>query len=169
MFSLVILLSVFIESCKSKERVLMATAKANEKARAEGEIWHKQKEAELKSREDELRKIDREENARLAEINQSAHKAILKRYFDEVAGSVNIASANNSITDALTIFASADTPVLILNRKHGARNAYDQTRTITIKAYLNLLKNQRKSSYGIEHLMINDSGSITEVELKKNN
>jgi len=98
--------------------------------------------------------------------NEVALRNQLSDYFDQIASSQNVSSANSKIDQALNMFASPDVPVLIIiNETNGV---YDYDRPTDIKKYLNYLKDQDKSINAIENLVFDDNGKITEVELIRN-
>lgn len=137
-------------------------AEAAEKARMEQEAADRQRQEE-----EEAKRIEAEEKARAdAESKDNARYTILRQYFETIATADNLTSANNSINEALTMFASPDTPVLIVIS--GAEGQKDYDRPTTIKDYLNYLKDQKKNINKIEKLQFDSSGKITEVELRKN-
>ena len=144
----------------------MEAKAAAEKARVE------QEQAALrKLQEEEARRKQQEEEAarREAEARQAAAgapKERLVQYFAAIANSGSMASANSSIEEALALFASPQTPVLIVISESGGQKDYD--RPTTIKDYLNYLKDQKKNINKISNLQFDSSGKITEVELKKN-
>ncbi len=159
--------------CKSKKKAMEASAAA-EKARMEQEASRKKQQQQ---QEEEARRKEAEENARKekeaedkarkeAEMKASTPKAKLNQYFDSITNSSSAASANSTINEALNLFASADTPVLIVIAESGGQKDYDKP--TTIKTYLNYLKDQKKNINRIENLQIDGSGKITEVELRKN-
>lgn len=161
---LALVLIVLASGCKSKKKAREAAAAA-EKARIE------QAEASLrKEREEEERRRKEAEDSERREAEArnkvSEPKARLGEYFDAIATSGNVASANNSINEALALFASPDTPVLIVISESGGQKDYD--RPTTIKDYLNYLKDQKKNINKISNLQFDSSGKITEVELRKN-
>jgi hypothetical protein len=90
----------------------------------------------------------------------------LGQYFEAIASSGSLTSANTSISEALSMFASPDTPVLIVISEQNGQKDYD--RPTTISAYLNYLKDQKKNANKVEKLQFDNSGKITEVELRKN-
>lgn len=164
--AIMLLLAVMVSAfgCKSKKKAMEAAAA--EKARME-------QEAALKRQQDEeaQRQRDAEEKARRdAEAEKAARSstpyARLGQYFEAIAGSGSLTSANSSISEALTMFASPDTPVLIVISESGGQKDYD--RPTTIISYLNYLKDQKKNINKIEKLQFDSSGKITEVELRKN-
>ena len=166
---LAVALLICASGCKSSKKAQEAARLAAEKARIE-------QEANLKKQQDEERKkqLAEEQASRDAEAKrqqaakekESTPYVKLDQYFDAIANSGNVASTNNSINEALALFASADTPVLIVISGSGDQKDYD--RPTTIKNYLNYLKDQKKNINKIENLQFDNSGKITEVELRKN-
>ena len=158
LFVLILILSA--SGCKSKKKAM--EAEAAEKARMEQEAAARQQQEE-----EEARRKEAEAKASADEESKTnARYTILRQYFDAIASSANLTSANNSINEALTMFASPDTPVLIVISESNGQKDYD--RPTTIKDYLNYLKDQKKNSNKIEKLQFDSSGKITEVELRKN-
>jgi len=155
--------------CKSKKKAMEAAAA--EKARMEQEAAaRKQKEQEEQARRDAEEKARREGEEMLrrreAEARESAPAARLGKYFSAISSASSTASANSSINEALALFASPDTPVLIIIAEENGQKDYD--RPTTIKDYLNYLKDQKKNINPINDLKFDASGKITEVELRKN-
>lgn len=170
----VLLLSLLIitSSCKSKKKAMEAQAAA-EKARIERENAEKeanerkQREAALKQQQEAEEAARKEADARRAnEARASEPKTKLNQYFNTISNASAVNSANSSISEALSMFASGDTPVLIVISESGGQKDYD--RPTTIKAYLNYLKDQKKNINAISDLKFDNNGKITEVELKKN-
>lgn len=164
---ILLLLIVVSVSCKSSKK--MEAAKAQERARMEQEQAAKLK----KQKEEEARQREAEEQARReaelrrkeSEANAMTPKNKLSQYFTAIASSGSTTSANSSINEALTLFASPETPVLIVISEYDGKKDYD--RPTTIKDYLNYLKDQKKNSNIISDLKMDNSGKITELELKK--
>ena len=163
---LILLLLVAGAGCKSKKKAMEAAAAA-EKARMEQESAQKQEaerrrneEAALAAEADRLKK-EREER----ESRASAPAVRLEEYFAQIANSPSSASANGSIQEALALFASEDTPVLIVISEEGGVKDYD--RPTTIRAYLNYLKDVKKNTNRIGKLHFDGSNKIVEVELIK--
>ena len=167
---LAVALLICASACKSSKKAQEAARLAAEKARIE-------QEANLKKQQDEERKkqlaeeqASRDAEAKRQRENEKAKESTpyvkLDQYFDAIANSGNVASTNNSINEALALFASADAPVLIVISGSGDQKDYD--RPTTIKNYLNYLKDQKKNINKIENLQFDNSGKITEVELRKN-
>ena len=162
MLLLVVLIS--ISGCKSKKKAMEAAAA--EKARIEQEQAALRKQEEERKKLEEEERARRESEARLRDNEANTPKARLGRYFEAIASSSNVASANGSISEALSLFASPDTPVLIVISEENGQKDYD--RPTTIRDYLNYLKDQKKSANQISNLQFDASGKITELQLRKN-
>ena len=145
----------------------MEAAAAAERARIEQEAaLNKQKEEEARKRkeaEDEIARKAAEEANKI----KMGPQAKLEQYFGAISNSSNAASANSSINEALALFTSDQTPVLIVIHESAGQKDYD--RPTTIKDYLNYLKDQKKQADKIGNLQFDNSGKITEVELIKRN
>ena len=164
MLALLVVLMAVGGGCKSKKKAAEAAAAA-EKARMEQEAAALKKQQE----EDRKRREAEEEAAKraAAEANKKDPQAKLEEYFNSISNSSNEASANSSINEALSLFASSDTPVLIVIHESGGQKDYDKP--TTIKNYLYYLKDQKKQADKIGNLQFDNSGKITEVELVKQN
>ncbi len=152
--------------CKSKKKAMEAR-NAAEKARIEQEAADKRK-----KEEEEARKREADERARAEAEAEAKRKsasstptAKLDQYFNAIAASGTPASANSSINEALTMFSSPETPVLIVISEEGGMKDYDKP--TTIQAYLNYLKDQKKNLNTITDVKFDASGKITEVELTR--
>lgn len=161
----VLVLMICFTGCKSKKKAAEAARAAEERARIE-------QEANLRKDEEQKRKEAEEAARRDAEARQqneattSEPKARLNEYFQSIATSGNVASSNSSINEALALFTSPDAPVLIVISEEGGQKDYD--RPTTIAQYLNYLKDTKNNSNTITNLLFDNSGKITEVELRKN-
>ena len=164
MLALLVVLMAVGGGCKSKKKAAEAAAAA-EKARMEQEAAALKKQQE----EDRKRREAEEEAAKraAAEANKKDPQAKLEEYFTSISNSSNEASANSSINEALSLFASSDTPVLIVIHESGGQKDYDKP--TTIRNYLYYLKDQKKQADKIGNLQFDNSGKITEVELVKQN
>lgn len=169
-FSGLIVLIIVLSSafgCKSKKKAMEAAAaeKARieqaEKNRKAEELEKEQAAAAERERLEAEEKIRRENEMK---ANSPTNK--LNQYFGAIANAGNATSANTSINEALTMFASPNTPVLIVISEEGGVKDYD--RPTTIKDYLNYLKDQKKSINAISDMKTDGSGKITELELRKN-
>lgn len=162
-----ICLLLIASGCKSKKKAMEAKAAA-EKARIEQEA------ADKKKREEEEARKKREEEERIkAEADAEAKRkaaastpaARLDQYFNAISNSANASSANSSISEALSLFATPQTPVLIVIAEENGMKDYDKP--TTIQDYLNYLKDQKKNLNTITDLKFDGAGKITEVELTR--
>jgi hypothetical protein len=151
--------------CQSKKKAMQAKNAAAEKAKMEQEaIDRKQAEEKAKLAAEEQARRETEQRANEAKASTPSLK--LGQYFNSISNSSNVASANANINEALTLFASPETPVLIVIDESGGLKDYDKP--TTIKQYLNYLKDQKKNPNMISDIKTNGEGKITELELKKN-
>ncbi|HEY9009268.1 nucleoid-structuring protein H-NS [Ohtaekwangia sp.] len=161
----ILIITMAAVGCKSKKKAMEATAREN----ASIEKVKQEQEAKLrKEKEEEERRkaLAEEERARReSEAKAREPKARLEQYFNAIATSSNASSANSSINEALSLFASGDTPVLIVIHESGGQKDYD--RPTTIRDYLNYLKDQKKNFNAISNLQFDSAGRITELELTK--
>jgi hypothetical protein len=148
--------------CKSKKKAMEA---ANKKA--DREYVAQQAALEKKKKEEEQARLEAEERARrdAAAATNVEPKQKLGGYFNSIASSGNATSANTSINEALTMFASPQTPVLIVISEYNGQKDYD--RPTTIVDYLNYLKDQKKNMNTISNIQYDAAGKITELELSK--
>jgi hypothetical protein len=160
MIAIMILLMAGGTGCKSKKKAMEAQAAAD-RARMEQEAA-----AKKQQEEDERKRKEAEELARReAESNKQAPAQKLDTYFSAIANSANANSANSTINEALTLFATPETPVLIIISEENGQKDYD--RPTTIREYLNYLKDTKKSMNKIGNLQFDSSGKIKELELVK--
>ena len=160
----VLVLMICFTGCKSKKKAAEAARAAEERARIEQEATLRKDEEQKRKEAEEAARRDAE--ARQNEMLTNEPKAKLNQYFQSISSSGNTASANGSINEALSLFASSDTPVLIVISEEGGQKDYD--RPTTIRKYLNYLKDSRNNSNSISNLQFDNSGKITELELRKN-
>ncbi len=113
-----------------------------------------------KARADKLAR-EREAKHRLKGAEQKG----LSDYFNLIATSANLATSNRYINEALQLFASEETPVLIIVSRSG--NVVDYDRPTTIRRYLEYLKDQKTTHNKIENVVYDANGKITELELIK--
>lgn len=168
LFATVFMCLLLIASgCKSKKKAMEAQAAA-ERARIEQEAADKKKreeeEARRKAQEEERLRAEADAEAK-RKAASSTPAAKLDNYFSAIANSSNATSANSSITEALSMFQSGQTPVLIVIAEEGGMKDYDKPTTIT--DYLNYLKDQKKNLNTITDIKFDPSGKITEVELTR--
>ncbi|MCS7017754.1 MAG: hypothetical protein RMJ87_07655 [Cytophagales bacterium] len=124
--------------------------------------------AEKAARQEEARRrAEEEQRQREEEARRKAEVAkalTIQDYFRDIVGSGNTATANNRIQEALQLFASPDTPVLIVIGVFNGEKDYD--RPTTISKYLNYLKDQKKAPHRIVNIKRNAAGKIEELELE---
>lgn len=139
-----------IEDSDVKELIV----KVDEKLKREREALMAKERAEklAREREEELRKEGTEQKG-------------LNDYFVLIANSTNLATTNRYINEAIGLFASEDTPVLIIVSKSG--NIVDYDRPTTIRRYLEYVKDQKVVRNKIENVVYDANGKITELELIK--
>ncbi len=123
----------------------------------------------IKKAEDVLAKLKDERDATMrAEAEKqkfvSLNNSVLSN-FRSVANAGTFMVANNRIEEALKLFASEDIPVLIIISQENGMKDYD--RPTTIKKYLEYLKDVKNFDTGIENLVLDNNGKITEIELIK--
>ncbi len=114
------------------------------------EAWRLQKEAEKE------REMLNAEKTEYDYINE---------YFIRIARTQDVNAANGIIDEALKMYASEDTPVLIIIHKDG--DAVDYDKPTTIKNYLNFVKDQKAYNNKISSVKFDPYGQITELELIK--
>lgn len=89
----------------------------------------------------------------------------IEKYFSAIASpQASAASANNSIDEIKTMFASAKVPVLIIIHE-GADGEVDYDEPTTIMNYLNYLKDQKRNLNELYEVKTNAEGKITELVL----
>lgn len=153
----ILLLSALTISCKS-HKALTATNKLPNTTINQDSLERQQQ------AEDARRKAAQEEaDRKAAEAKKNESYSQVDHYFNAIAQSSNVTSANQSIQEALTMFSSPQTPVLIVIHQSGDQKDYDKP--TTIGDYLNYLKDQKKNLNNVQHLEFDDAGKIKEVEL----
>ncbi|MDX1908882.1 MAG: hypothetical protein SF053_17735 [Bacteroidia bacterium] len=96
---------------------------------------------------------------------RAALKGHLQDQMQAIASAPSIAEANTRISEALALFASPETPVLIIISRTASATDYD--RPTTILKYLNYLKDQKRNPNKVEAIKTDATGKITEIELIK--
>lgn len=115
-------------------------------------------EAKRKAEEEERRRREEEERQKPAKLS-------LNDYFTRIISASSANEANNYINDALKLFASPDTPVLIAIGVFGGEKDYDKP--TTIRKYLEYLKDQKKNLNNIDNIVYDSNGKIKELELMR--
>jgi hypothetical protein len=121
----------------------------------------RQAEEVINAEKEALRKKWEEENKKKNEVMSLS----LSDHFALVAGASSVENANIKINEALKLFASPDTPVLIIISKEGDLVDYD--RPTTAKKYLEYLKDQKRNLNEIDNIEYDDKGKIKLLELIK--
>jgi hypothetical protein len=85
--------------------------------------------------------------------------------FSYIANNGSSTGGKMRIEDALNLFASDQTPVLIIVSREGSLVDYD--RPTTIRKYLNYLADTGNNANAIENIVFDATGKITELELIK--
>lgn len=155
--TLMAVLAVGGSACKTPKKV---TEDPNAKAEQEARL--------AKEREEQQRREEEERKRKEAEEKERKHKEALgklDKMFNDVANASSVDQANQLITQALSMFGSPETPVLIVIHKSGEMKDYD--RPTTIKKYLEYLKDQKKSPNAVSNIVYDGQGNIKEVELLK--
>jgi ATP/maltotriose-dependent transcriptional regulator MalT len=120
-------------------------------------------EDKIAKRKAELKKLEEEEQKRLAEEAERNKYNYINDSFIEVAHAADTETANMKIANALKLYASEDVPVLIIIHQEGDVVDYDKPTTII--DYLNYVKDQKKYDNKIANVKMDDYGQITELEL----
>ena len=147
-------------SIEEKERLLRETKAMNLN---EPEILKMIQEAEdvIAAEKAEAERLKREAEKK-AELTTGQK---LEKYFNEIVYAPSVDVANQKINEATQMFASPQTPVLIIISREGDIVDYD--RPTTINKYLNYLKDQKKNINAIESFDTDENGKIVELELIK--
>ena len=129
----------------------------------EAEILALIREAEevIKVEKEAIRRKQEEENRKKLEASSMS----LDDYFALIAGAASVDKANQKINEALKLFGSPDTPVLIIISEEGDIVDYDKP--TTAKKYLEYLKDQKKNLNEIGNIEYDDNGKIKLLELIK--
>jgi len=126
----------------------------------------KQVEAKIAVEKEALR-LQEEEEERLKQLEKEKGKYdYIEEYFTSIANAKSVEEANAKIAQALKLFASPDTPVLIIISQEGGMNDYDKP--TTIENYLSYLKDTRNYNNGVYEVQVDGYGQITALELIKN-
>ena len=147
--------------CKSKKKAAEAARAAEEKARIEREMEEKrlaEEEAARRRAEEERLAVERE---RAAAAENSPERR-LARYFDAIASGRSSAA---TMQEAMSMFASPETPVLIVISEVNGQKDYD--RPTNIREYLNYLKDTGNNVNRVFEVKYDSAGKITELELIK--
>lgn len=114
----------------------------------------------------EAERLRQEEEERLKKEAEALNKYdYIDEYFNSIANAGTPEEANAKIAQALKLFTSSDTPVLIIISQEGGNNDYDKP--TTIEKYLNYLKDTKTNINEVYEVQMDDYGQITALELIK--
>jgi uncharacterized protein YpmB len=122
-------------------------------------------EAKAKKKAAEEKARQEKEAKERAEKEMAPKKLTLSEHFQTITNSGSTNQANNKIEEALKLFSSPETPVLIVISEEGGEKDYDKP--TTIKKYLEYLKDQKKNLNEIINIVYDNGGKIKELELRK--
>lgn len=129
--------------------------------KVEQKLMEERRQKEL---QDEKERIEKEKEANRTKLISDTKQA-LTAYFKQIAQAGDMNAANQLISEALTLFESEQTPVLIVIHKNEGLKDYDKP--TTIKRYLELIKDQKKYSANFENIIFSSNNKISELELLK--
>nr|WKN39854.1 hypothetical protein K4G66_14255 [Tunicatimonas sp. TK19036] len=89
----------------------------------------------------------------------------LNGLFQRVSSARSDSDANSQIRSAMDMFASSETPVLIIISQSGGQTDYDEP--TTINKYLNYLKDTKSAPAEVYNMVFDANGKIKELELIK--
>jgi len=159
MMLIIMVLIVGGMSCKSNKKLADVSDKNTTKK-------EQMNQTEKTTEEPEATEGDNKANTGESSLDlKTKTKYKLADYFAAVSSAPSVESANRSIQEALNLFYSPDALVLIIINESNGKKDFD--RPTTIKEYLNYLKDQKKNLNNIDSFKMNDSGKITELELKR--
>lgn len=129
----------------------------------------KQVEEKISKKKAEIAEAKRlaEEAKRKAEeeAKQKPAKLTLNDHFARIISAANANEANTYINEALKLFGSPETPVLISLGVFGGEKDYDKP--TTIGKYLDYLKDQKRNINVIDNIVYDNNGKIKELELMR--
>ncbi|GAB4240885.1 MAG: hypothetical protein Tsb0034_17590 [Ekhidna sp.] len=152
LMALAFLVMMGAPSCKNKQKVAEMSDPDEVKAQIE---------EEEKMNEEEEEEVTPERNV----VKSPSSEEKLTNYFKAISASTSTASANSSISEALTMFSSKDIPVLIVFYEANGTPSYDEP--TTIDKYLNYLKDTKNFNTRIDEMVMDSNGKIKELVLKK--
>ncbi len=114
---------------------------------------------------DERAAARREAERPVATDSGPTSESDLNNLFRRIATARGNSDANSQIRSAIDMFASSETPVLIIISQSGGQTDYDEPTTIS--KYLNYLKDTKKSPNEVYNMVFDANGKIKELELIK--
>lgn len=153
----VALLFVF-SSCKNKKKITDISNPQEVKAQIEEELVEEENvESVTKTKANDL--------SNGVVVKEPSKSQRLENYFGAIATAASATSANASIQEALTMFVNRNAPVLIVIYQNDGTTDYDEP--TTIQRYLEYLKDTGNTMANVEEMVMDDSGKIKELVLKK--
>ncbi len=116
------------------------------------------------AKEAERLRLEELEKQKQREMEKSKYD-YLEEYFSSIASARTAEEANAKITQALKLFDSPETPVLIIISQEAGMNDYDKPTTIS--KYLNYLKDTKTNINRVYSVETDDYGQIKALELIK--
>ena len=114
----------------------------------------------------EAERLRQEELERQKQLQKEKTKYdYIEEYFTAIANAETAEEANAKINQALKLFASPETPVLIIISQEGGMNDYDKPTTIS--NYLNYLKDTKNYNNKVYEVQTDDYDQIKALELIK--
>jgi hypothetical protein len=114
----------------------------------------------------EAERLRQEELERQKQLQKEKTKYnYIEEYFSSIANANSPDEANAKIAQAIKLFDSPETPVLIIISQEGGMNDYDKPTTIS--NYLNYLKDTKTNINRVYDVQTDDYGQIKSLELIK--
>lgn len=89
----------------------------------------------------------------------------LEDHFASITNANSTQASNSTIQEVLGMFSNQETPVLIVIHEENGIKDYDEPTTIA--KYLNYLKDTKKNLNFISDIRIDESGRVSELELRR--
>ncbi|OQY00032.1 MAG: hypothetical protein B6I20_09335 [Bacteroidetes bacterium 4572_117] len=118
----------------------------------------------LIARVDEKIAIEKEELEKKKEAAKPEN--MLKSYFTKIASAPNKDDANKQITEALKMFSSDKSNVLVIIAEEGGEKDYDEPTNIS--SYLNYLKDTKNNTNTVDEIKWDANNKIKTLILRKN-
>merc|ERR1712000_565812 len=112
---------------------------------------NKKKMSDISDPQEVGQQIEEEEPERVA-VKEPTKSEKLESYFQAIAQASSTASANSSISEALTMFSNPNAPVLIVIYRGSGNPDYDEP--TTIKKYLEYLKDTKNNKAVVEEMVL---------------
>lgn len=151
--SLLLLLSVLSPACKNKKKL--------------AEMSDKEPIEEIKEEEEE--KVVEVPEPRVVPprkvVDDPSTEQRINDFIRKIGQSTSASSANSSISEALQLFTSPESPVLVVFYEANGTPSYDQPTTIS--KYLHYLKDTKNYNTSVDEMVMDNDGKVKELVLKK--